>query len=1054
MNIFAALVRRLSVSRKLMLIYLLDLTAVIFITSILINESFIAIDFARKEIVGNAYIDKVRGALFAIVAVHDGKGTAAVPAVRDSLGRAEQIHGSNMNTAKLAHALDGALTDLEGARSKDMASRQAFLAGRKLLTHIGDQSNLILDPDLDSYYTMSLTVLRFPELLEQLLNYDDLAVSGDKTQYLIAQGRLGALLEGIESDYEAAYAGNPAKTLPGQLDATRLPLLAALHDLLRVEINNPAQLATARDAAIKATLAAWRASAASLDVLLQARVHMLFKRMWEHLGMAAALLSLILFLVFYVARQIALPLRRLAVVADRVQATNDYTLRADWRSGDEIGQLVTGFNTMLERLDRERLIQQELAAQSRASAAQRELIEAIPIPLLVTSIPDHQVLHANAPAAAWVAAGLADPWGASLERGARARFFQRLADEGVAHEFEACWNGPSGPAWALLSASQLRYQGQEAVLTTFAPINTIKRLEARLRLWATIFEATSEGILVLSPDNTILLANAALARATGYRIDEMVGRNSDFLRTPRGPIEEQGSFIALVDQQGAWQGEVWLKKKNGDESPQWLALNTVRDEQGAASHVIALFVDIAERMEQEEKIRHLAHHDALTGLPNRLLFDERLRMSLEQADRHRERVALLYIDLDRFKNINDSLGHHVGDALLKSVAERLTEAVRTGDTVCRQGGDEFVVILNAVEDAQEVAHIVERRLIPLILKTHNVCDIALHISCSIGIAVYPEDAGNMEELMRNADAAMYAAKAQGRNNFQFFSAEMNRNALDRLNTETHLQQALNNREFELHVQPIVDGASGKVVSVEALLRWRQPDLGLIPPAQFIPIAEENGLIHDIGHWALVEACRLHRYLRQAGVGPLPIAVNVSAVQFRRGDFAATVAAVLKESGMPAEYLQIELTESLMMTESERNLAEIHRLKALGIGLSLDDFGTGYSSLSYLNRLPIDKLKIDRSFVSDMIADSADMAITRAIVSLGRTLGLRVVAEGVEHIEELHALQEIGCDEVQGYLISHPLPAHEFVTWFDEFRTTAWGADSVSTTLDDYECARY
>ena len=422
-------------------------------------------------------------------------------------------------------------------------------------------------------------------------------------------------------------------------------------------------------------------------------------------------------------------------------------------------------------------------------------------------------------------------------------------------------------------------------------------------------------------------------------------------------------------------------------------------------------------------------------------------MSLERANRHHDRVALLYIDLDRFKNINDSLGHHVGDALLKSVAERLTEAVRAGDTVCRQGGDEFVVILDAIEDAQEVAHIVERRLIPLILKTHNVCDIALHISCSVGIAVYPEDAANMEELMRHADAAMYTAKAQGRNNFQFFSAEMNRHALDRLNTETHLQDALQNNEFELHVQPIVDGLSGEVVSVEALLRWRQPDMGLIPPAQFIPIAEENGLIHDIGRWVLVEACRLHQYWIQAGVGPLPIAVNVSAVQFRRGDFAATVAAVLKESGMPAKYLQIELTESLMMTESERNLAEIHRLKALGIGLSLDDFGTGYSSLSYLNRLPIEKLKIDRGFVSDMIADSADMAITRAIVGLGRTLGLRVVAEGVEHIEELHALREIGCDEVQGYLISHPLPAHEFVAWYHEFSASPRSKDSALAALN-------
>lgn len=1037
MNSFAALVGRLSVSRKLMLIYLLDLTAVIFITSILIEEKFIAIDFARKELVGNTYIGTIREAMFEIVAVHDGKDTSGTVAVIKAVDQAELANGKDMNALKLALALDAALANLTDTTARNTASHQAFLAGSKLLGHIGDQSNLILDPDLDSYYTMSLTVLRFPELLDQLLNYDSLAIDGDRAQYLIAQGRLEALIDGIESDYRAAYAGNPDHSLPSQLDVTRVPLLAALHELLRVEANQPNQLATLRGVAMKATHTAWQATSIGLERLLQARVHMLFKRMWLHLGMAASLLVLILFLVFYVARQIALPLRRLALVADQVQATNDYTLRADWRSGDEIGQLVAGFNSMLERLDRERLIQQELVAQTRASEAQRELIEAIPTPLFVTSIPEHHVLHANAPAAAWVETGLDDPWGPGLDRGARARFFQRLADEGAVHEFEACWNGPSGPAWALLSATLLRYQGQDAVLTSFAPINTIKRLEARLRLWASIFEATSEGILVMGPDNVILLANAALARATGYRIDEMVGQDGEFLRGTRGTTEIQSNFIGLVEQQGSWQGEIWLRKNNGEESPQWLALNTVRDEQGVPTHIIALFVDIAERMAQEDKIRHLAHHDALTGLPNRLLFDERLHMSLEQADRHHERVALLYIDLDRFKNINDSLGHHVGDGLLQSVAQRLIEAVRGGDTVCRQGGDEFVLILNAVVDVQEVAYIVERRLIPLILKTHQVCDIALHISCSVGIAVYPEDASSMEELMRNADAAMYTAKAQGRNNFQFFSAKMNRHALERLNTETHLQQALENREFELHVQPIVDCKSGELVSVEALLRWRQPDMGMIPPAQFIPIAEENGLIHDIGRWVLIEACRLHQYWLEAGMGRIPIAVNVSAVQFRRGDFAATVAAVLEESGMPADSLQIELTESLMMTDSERNLEEINGLKALGIGLSLDDFGTGYSSLNYLTRLPLDKLKIDRSFVSDMIADSADMAITRAVAGLGRTLGLRVVAEGVEHIEELKALQEIGCDEVQGYLISRPLPAHEFASWLADFRATSW-----------------
>lgn len=1038
----AALLGRFSVSHKLLLIYLLDLTAVIFITSILIEEKFIAIDFARKEIAGTAYIVGVRDALQATVVAHDRASASDLAPLREAVRQAEALHGVDMATAELAAGFDAALAEFAASAHITVASHQAFQRGRRLLSRIGDQSNLILDPDLDSYYTMSLTLLRFPELLEQLLNYDMLASSGDRTQYLIAQGRLAALREGIEADYRAAYAGNPSQALIKQLDPTRERLVDALHALLDVQATSATPLLAARKQALAATQTAWQATAMSLDELLRVRVELLFQRMWLHLGMAAALLALILFLVFFVARQIALPLRRLAQVADRVQATNDYSLRAEWHSRDEIGQLVTGFNTMLERLDRERIIQQELAAQARAAAAQQELLEAIPIPLLVTSVPEHHVLHVNAPAAAWVDAGREDPWGVCLERGARARFFQRLADEGAAHEFEVRWNGPRGTAWALLSAARLNYQGQDAVLTTFAPINTIKRLEASLRLWATIFEATSEGILVIDRQNVILLANTALARASGYRIDEMLRRDPEFLEPPATTSEAHPSMVERVAVSGSWQGELSLRKKNGEITPHWLVLNTVRDEHGEPSHVIALLADISERKAQEEKIRHLAHHDALTGLPNRLLFDERLRMSLQQADRHQERVALLFIDLDRFKNINDSLGHHVGDGLLQSVARRLTEAVRAGDTVCRQGGDEFVVILNAVADVQEVAHVVERRLIPLVLQTHQVCDVSLHISCSVGIAIYPDDADSMDTLMRHADAAMYSAKASGRNNFQFFSAEMNRDAVERLNTETHLQHALKNRELALHVQPIVNCQSGVVVSVEALLRWRQPALGMIPPTRFIPIAEENGLIHDIGRWALSEACRLHQHWAATGLGRLPIAVNVSAVQFRRGDFVDTVRAVLAESGMPAQFLQLELTESLMMTESERNLADIQRLKVLGVGLSLDDFGTGYSSLSYLHRLPLDKLKIDRSFVRDMIDDPADMAITRAIVSLGGTLGLRVVAEGVEHIEELKALRALGCDEVQGYLFSPPLPAHEFNTWLAEFRAAPWDGAAI------------
>jgi len=770
-----------------------------------------------------------------------------------------------------------------------------------------------------------------------------------------------------------------------------------------------------------------------MEMLLSARVKQLYSRMWMHLGMAATLLIVILFLVVYIARQISLPLRRLADVAKEVQANNDYTLRATWKSDDEIGHLVVGFNTMLDRLDCERLVQQQLAAQAGAAKAQQELLEAIPIPLLVTAIPNHQILHANAPAANWVNAEDENPWSVGLTSSDRARFFQRIADEGGVHEFEARWRGTKPESWALISASRLNYQGQDSILTTFSPISELKRLEARLKIWASVFEASSEGILVCGRDNRVILTNAAITRTTGYRIDELIGNETDFLSSPRQDEATVRMIQHAFNDHRAWQGEFWVKKKNGEDVPQWLTINTVRDERGEPTHTIALFIDISERKAQEEKIRHLAHHDALTGLPNRILFDERLRMSLQQSERHGQRGALLFIDLDRFKSINDSLGHNVGDALLQSVAGRLIESVRAGDTVCRQGGDEFVVILNGIVDEQEAAHIIEGRLISRILKTHSVCGVEIHISCSVGVAIFPDDGTSIEILMRNADAAMYAAKANGRNNFQFFSEEMNRHAVERLAIENSLHDAINDSQFELYLQPIVSAIDGELLSIEALIRWRHPSMGVMPPATFIHIAEQTGQIVPIGEWVVDEACRMHTRWIESGLGEIPIAVNVSPIQFQRGGFADVVVASIQKYGMRPQFLQLELTETLVMTSSENSLDELRRLKEMGVSLSLDDFGTGYSSLSYLNRFPFNKLKIDRSFVRDMIENPADLVITRTIIALGHSLGLRVVAEGVEHHEEMNILRQEGCEELQGYFISEPLPNWEFECWLKEWR---------------------
>jgi PAS domain S-box-containing protein len=612
---FNHLLGRLSVSRKLLLIYLLDLTAVIFITSILIEEKFIAIDFARKELQGNAYIAVVRESLFDIVSLRDSAGGKAIdPERAAALGRAitsaDGLYGKNMQSEQYVSDMHRALMQASepATNSPGDPVNRAFRAGRALLSRIGDQSNLILDPDLDSYYSMSLTVLRFPDLLDQLLHYTDFAPASNQRELLFIKARLEALHQAIDADYRAAFNGNGTGGLAQQLEPTRNQLLAQLKRLLEANGDDAAAQEQHRADTLVALRAAWTATAASLDGLLAARVQLLFERMWLHLGMAALLLLIILFLVFYVARLIAVPLRRLADVADRVQAGNDYSLRARWDSKDEIGQLVSGFNIMLERLDRERLIQQELAAQARAAEAQRELLEAVPIPLLVTSIPDHRLLHVNTPARDWVDSASADPWAGGLERVPRARFFQRLADEGEAHEFEARWHGPRGPAWALLSATRLRYQEQEAVLTTFSPINAIKRMEARLKLWASVFESASEGILVLDTAGCILLANTAILRATGYRAEEMVGREPDFLHVDELEIDAQQRGFAAAARDGAWQGECWLRHKTGQTIPHWLMINRVRDEQGEYCHSIALFVDITERKQVELELQSHRNH--------------------------------------------------------------------------------------------------------------------------------------------------------------------------------------------------------------------------------------------------------------------------------------------------------------------------------------------------------------------------------------------------------------------------------------------------------------
>lgn len=451
-------------------------------------------------------------------------------------------------------------------------------------------------------------------------------------------------------------------------------------------------------------------------------------------------------------------------------------------------------------------------------------------------------------------------------------------------------------------------------------------------------------------------------------------------------------------------------------------------ERALRAHVESLEEVIATRTEKLEaangQLRHLATHDALTDLPNRVLLDDRLEQAIAHADRDSQSFAVMMLDLDRFKIVNDSLGHHAGDAVLKEIASRLHQVVRSIDTVARFGGDEFVLVIGPSLPAANVAEIAERANEAL-RQPIRVGGVDLHVSSSIGIASYPADGRSAERLLAHADAAMYCAKHRGRNNYQCFAPGMDEQTLERTNLESELHQALRLQQLELYYQPKVDTATGDVRSAEALIRWRHPKRGLIPPAQFIPLAEECGLIHEIGAWVVREACRQCAAWQSAGVPPLRVAVNVAASQFRRGDLLDQIRGALQESQLDPHFLEIELTESVVMTDPEGTAGILEQLSRMGVMVSVDDFGTGYSSMNYLRRFPIDKLKIDRGFLQNLITSSDDASIVRAIISLAHSLRLKVVAEGVETPEQLTFLRTLGCDQYQGYHFSPPLPASEF-----------------------------
>ncbi|HET8807851.1 MAG TPA: PAS domain S-box protein [Methylophaga sp.] len=605
----------------------------------------------------------------------------------------------------------------------------------------------------------------------------------------------------------------------------------------------------------------------------------------------------------------------------------------------------------------------------------------------------------------------------------------RLAiSRGISHLNEETLSYPDGHQ-VLLETLKTPFRNDKGetlgTLGISRDITQQRRAEQALHLAGMVFESSNEGIIITDADNRIIRVNPAFTAITGYLETDVIGQNPSLLQSGKHDSHFYQELWRALDAEGNWSGEIHNRRKNGEIYLQWLSITQVNNREGERQNYVAIMSDISKFREAEQRISFLAHHDVLTRLPNRALLSDRIRQAIIACDRHDQKLALLYMDLDRFKFINDSLGHAIGDLLLIAVADRLIEHKREQDTVCRTGGDEFIVLLPDT-DAEGAAHVAQK-LVEKMTEPFDIEGNQLFVTLSIGISIYPDNGNDAETLNKHADTAMYRAKHAGRNQYQFFTEEMHSQIVHKLELEHALRFALAGNELYLEYQPQIDIHANRINGAEALLRWQHPQLGKISPLEFIPIAEETGMINPIGNWILHNAIAQCKQWVDAGHSDLLMAINLSAVQFNNPHLVSTIVDILHEHQLPPENLELEITESVAMFNIDLTIKQLRALADNGIRLSLDDFGTGYSSLNYLKKFPINKLKIDQGFVFDMLVDEDDAAIVDAVITLARSLGLKTLAEGVETHAHLLALQEKGCDFMQGFYFSRPVGPAQFIS---------------------------